>query len=153
AEYRKHVEFQLGPAPKPGLPPIEALARGDPRSLKGAPGNYDMLLSDVLNHGWPKEDRAVGRWLDRLFQGEWVSLAKKAAQLPLGLVQDPRLGRREEHESVDAPWECHQMARLLMARALQLQAKGDSRGALDLLETTLALSRQLRHDAPSFPFA
>src|SRR5262249_26150140 len=103
--------------------------------------------------GWPKADEAIAPWLDRLFQGEWVSLAERAAHLPLGLVQDPRLSLRDDREHTDTAWQCHLMARLLMARALQLQAKGDSRGALNPLQTTLALSRQVRHDAPVSLFA
>jgi hypothetical protein len=109
---------------------------------------YGNLLQHALAEGWPREDRAISRWLDRLFEGEWVQQAEKASRLPLGLVQDPRLFRPVS----EVPGHCRQLADILVARAVQLQARGDFRGALSQLETTLALSRQTRHDAPAAVF-
>jgi hypothetical protein len=145
AEDRRHLELQLGPAPKPG---------SLPNGAQPVASTYDMLLGDAVAKGWPKEDGAIARFLDGLFQGEWVSLANKAAQLPLGMVQDPRLVRsRDDSEYLRVSQQSLEMARLFEARALQLQAKRNFRGALDLLETTLALSRQARHDAPIVLFS
>jgi hypothetical protein len=62
------------------------------------------------------------------------------------MVQDPRLVR-----SSAALWkdldDYRQLARLFVARALQQQARGDSRRALADLETALGLSRQVKNAA------
>src|SRR5205807_828350 len=91
--------------------------------------------------------KPLSRWLDLLFQGPWVEEARTAAAMPLGMVQDPRLVGNDPHL-----WQIHQdgwrMACLFVGRALQRQAHGDSREALRDLETVLALSRQMKNDAP-----
>jgi hypothetical protein len=73
--------------------------------------------------------------------------AQQAAQLPLGMVQDPRLADWQTQL-----WKIGQKgqstARLFTARALQLQARGDSRAALNHLDTVLGLSRQMKNYAP-----
>src|SRR5207249_3045610 len=69
--------------------------------------------------------------------------AEEAAQLPLGMVQDPRLSAQDEPRSYyhEFPW----MARLLVVAGHQAQYRGDSRGALGKLEMVLALSRQVQN--------
>ena len=129
AEQRKQVEDKLGaPSPSP-----------DNR------GGYRRFLDEVLEKGWPKKDEEIGPWLDHIFQGKWVNLARNAAELPLGMVDDPRLT-----SFFTATAQCFDMGGLLMARALQWQARGDSETALDLLDTALALSRQLKNHSRHF---
>jgi len=126
--------------------------------------------SDVLAYGWPKKEQEIdpkadrplkgegvavevgateqeiGRWFDRLFEGAWAEEARKAAGLPLGMVQDPR-GVSAFELAGEPPWDYVFLGEMFAARALQIQAQGDSRGALNHLETALGLSRQLRNFA------
>jgi hypothetical protein len=125
-EQRKQIDEQL-------------FHEGDIQATSRDPSS--VLSQSVLANGWPKQDKELSRWLDRLFTGEWVQEAEKAAQLPLDMVQDP-------HLSVGIiSQDCRQLAALFVLRALQRQAHGDPRGALHHLETVLALSRQVRNDA------
>jgi len=104
-------------------------------------------LAKVLDTGWPKQDAEMGGTLDRLFEGDWADEARRASRLPLGLLQDPR--RISSHESLASlDTQCTIMSILFAARALQLQARGDSRSALNHLETLLALTRQTANNAP-----
>jgi hypothetical protein len=154
--HRRQVESELGQPPDPEqLFRVITLARAhlaEGLSLDGAPfsqgdGGYAELLNHVLRFGWPQQDQAVGRWLDRLFAGEWVGEAERAARMPLGVVEDPRLAQSDS--ALLATYQsCLSMARLFAGRALQLEARGDLRGALNQLETLLGLSRQVRHAAP-----
>jgi hypothetical protein len=65
--------------------------------------------------------------------------------LPLGVVEDPRLANATELIRFDRPiMQFAPLGHLFAARALQLDSKGDVRGALDHLDTAFALSRQLR---------
>ena len=93
-----------------------------------------------------KQKSAVG-W-NLLFQGEWAKKAQKAAELPQGMVCDPRLAdlasvRQQAYSFRVYP----RLGGLFVARALQLQARGDSRAGLGHLETVLALSRQVKNYA------
>ena len=103
-------------------------------------------LERVLENGWPKRDKEIGHFLDQLFEGSWVKEARKAAELPLGMVQDPRRVSWIEANSNTGP-DYAALAELFSARALQLQAKGDSRGSLNHLDTALALARQVKNYA------
>ena len=105
----------------------------------------DRVLQHVLDDGWSKDDQVqIGPWLDRLFKGEWAEKAQQAAKLPLGMVEDPRLAEPiPGWKTRDQKYE--RMASLLVARALQFQAKGDSRASLDYLAEVLALSRQVQN--------
>src|SRR5205823_1520729 len=47
---------------------------------------------------------------------------------------------------------CNTAGPILVARALQLQARGDDAAALDHLLTALALSRHVRNKAPSYDY-
>jgi len=107
----------------------------------------EWWLNRVLTDGWSKkDDEEIGGWLDRLFQGDWAKEAQEAPKFALGMVRDPRFtdptagGQGDYQHYLD-------LARLFVIRALQLQGKGDSRGALDDLETALALSRQVANYA------
>jgi hypothetical protein len=106
-----------------------------------------LLLDQVLVNGWSKTDeKEVGRWLDELFlqdELDWATKAEEAAKLPLGVIRYPwAADSNAEREGLP---DFLPMARLFTIRALQLQGRGDSRGALSMLETTLALSRQVQN--------
>ena len=112
-----------------------------------------MHQEEVLSFGWPQQDKELSSWLDRLFEGnwffegKWVEDAQKAAQLPLGVLENPRLPQPKER------WwntiqDCQDLAKAFVLRGLQRQAHGDPRAALKHFDTVLALSRQVKHDAP-----
>ena len=141
-EQKKKVEEQIKPPTKPIFPP----ELGHPTE-KFRVRDYEDASGYIPEKGWPKNDKEFGRWLDQIFQGAWVNQASKAVRLPLGLIQDPRLTSFDTRD-----WKtgdgCSNMGLLFACRALQLQARGDSRQALQHLEAALALSRQLRHNSP-----
>jgi hypothetical protein len=109
--------------------------------------NFDPWreIDQVVENGWPKEGGPIGFWLDQVIDSKWIDLIREAAAAPLGLVEDPR----QVNGFVPSPvvMEVQKVARLVAARALQLQARGDHAAALDHLVWTLALSRNLRHGA------
>jgi hypothetical protein len=108
---------------------------------------FRHLLGEIFEKGWPQKDQEISPWLDQIFQGDWVKMARKAAQLPLGMVVDPR---QANVWSAGYHNDCETMSRLLAIRALQLQAKGESAKALDLLNTALGLSRQMRNHTGNY---
>ena len=112
-----------------------------------SPVVYRQIVNEVWRDGWPAQSAELARWLDRMFEGEWAAEARRATELPPGLVLDPRLRSRSSYDR-DVQQGCQDLAALFTARALQLQARGDSRAALGQLETVLALSRQVRNHAP-----
>jgi hypothetical protein len=145
AAQRQQVDSELvAELPRAPLPTGGSALAGGPQ--QGRPG-YAGLLDEALRRGWPKQDQVLGRWLDQVFEGAWVGQAERAARLPLGVVEDPRLLRSDSVYS-SQPTRCYDMAQLFRARALQLEARGDLGGALKQLETLLGLSRQLKHAAP-----
>jgi hypothetical protein len=75
--------------------------------------------------------------------GEWVADLRAAARLPLGVVSDPR--HLTAFTLLDIVQNCSIAADILVARALQLQARGDPAAALDLLGVVLALGRNLQN--------
>ena len=108
---------------------------------------YEKQIRQVLSQGWPDEDSPLGPLLDRMCGGEWVEKVREAAALPLGMLQDPR--DVAAGEPVRAGQFCLEAGKYLCARALQIQARGDSRLALNQILTVLALSRNLRNKAPT----
>jgi hypothetical protein len=107
----------------------------------------ERALRHVVDKGWSNDDqKQIGPWLDRLFKGEWAEKAQQAANLPLGMVEDPRLADPVRPGQTPVR-DYERLANLLVARALQLQAQGDSRAALDYLAAVLALSRQVQNYA------
>jgi ABC-type transport system involved in multi-copper enzyme maturation permease subunit len=85
--------------------------------------------------GWPTQDSELGPRLDELFAGDWFQDLRAAATMPLGLIRD------ELSFPVFFP-----------VRALQLQARGDSVGALENLRICLALARQFQNCNPDIGF-
>jgi hypothetical protein len=101
-------------------------------------------MGEIVDKGWPRHDREMVRWLDSVFEGAWVQEAETVAQMPLGMIQDPRHsdGARDVGNVYQ---DCRALGTLFTVRALQRQAHGDARGALKDLETALALSRQVKN--------
>jgi hypothetical protein len=110
-----------------------------------APPNYHGEVAQVIQRGWAGRDQDFDRWLDALFQGDWADTLRQGAALPPGMVVDPR--QMTVYSNRDVLEQCHWAGNLFSVRALQLQARGDDRAALDHLTTALALSRQLRNRA------
>ncbi|HEV3260039.1 MAG TPA: hypothetical protein VG013_24435, partial [Gemmataceae bacterium] len=134
-DQEKKVGDQVGPPRKRSLPGDQAEAQT----------TYRDQVWQVVVQGWPKKDPELGRWLDRMFEGSWWKHLQEAAALPLGVVADPLTIARTN--SMPAVQTSRDMANLLTARALQLQARGENTAALDRLVWVLALSRHLRHRA------
>lgn len=123
-------------------PAVPNVPMGDP--------TLERQAQAVLEHGWPAGKFELGDWLDQQFadadlQKSLCSLAC-IADLPLGVVENPkdltfdaRLGKWQDTTTFD---------RLLIARGLQLQARGDRETFVDYLRTGLALSRNMQHLAP-----
>jgi hypothetical protein len=159
-EWRAQVEKELPPPTQPLFPDQQAvqgaggplLPGGQGVAQKGAAGlpatvrgyDYNTFLAEIVDKGWPRQDREMVRWLDRMFADAWVQEAETAARLPLGMIQDPR----HSDGAVDVGHvyrDCRALGTLFTVRALQRQAQGDARAALKDLETALALSRQVKN--------
>jgi hypothetical protein len=143
------IEFRKKLKSPPLTKPLFPLAKDQkaPEYLQN--GNYAAACYEILEKGWPPEDKEIGAWLDALFAGDWVEDFQAGVKMPLGLMVDPRTYR----ESV--PWQqeidgCRDIATLVNIRVLQLQLRGQNQVALDELANLLALARQLRNDAPTF---
>src|SRR5260370_33027876 len=80
-----------------------------------------------------------------MFKGEWLGELREAADLPLGMVENPRNLTIFSH--TPALGMVERLGPLLGARALQLQARGDDSAALEHLVVLLAVSRNLRNHA------
>ena len=74
-------------------------SKRDPGKVKDAGMKLQLTLHDVLTNGWPKQDEEIGHLLDLLFEGEWVKEARKAAELPLGMVEDPLLASSDQENA------------------------------------------------------
>jgi hypothetical protein len=120
--------------------------KGDLDLADGGQAFPRLSLRDVLEKGWPQRDEEIGRWLDQVFEGGWVKEARKAAELPLGMVEDPRQASwGQTNSNTRADYEG--LVDLFSARALQLQARGDPRAALNHLDTALAPARHVKNYA------
>jgi hypothetical protein len=153
----------MAAAPAVGAPPVlgapGAAGPGDappdapappPAGAPGSAWTYIDRLPDVLARGWPKDAPELGRWLDRMFEGEWAGHLREAARLPLGTIMD--LKSASFNSALEYVGSYREAANLFVVRALQLQARGDSKAALEHLGVVLALSRNLRHKVPSLPY-
>jgi hypothetical protein len=146
-EQRNKVDHELGWPRDPNWREINE--KSDTTTVRRAINDaYDWTFVRVVCDGWPAEDKRIGAWLDQLFRGEWASEIQKISHLPLGTLEDPRFfdGSKWPTQTFQLGADCGKMARLLVARGLQLQARGDSRGALNQLESALAISRQLQNN-------
>jgi hypothetical protein len=112
------------------------------------PGYLDLyyILNEILEKGWPPTNPEVAPWLAKMCQGKWVEDYRKAADLPLGTLADPRTSYAYRASPLHATGEA---AKLLSVCALQMQAQGRPGESLDNLVVVLGLSRQVCFNAPS----
>ncbi len=110
--------------------------------------NYYELIEHVLDGLVPASDPQVGKWLDLVFQGDWMKHLSEAVQLPLAVFTDPRTANLASDGKIEH--SASQTARAILARALQLQSQKKNAEALDHIKTVLALSRHLRHKAGTY---
>jgi hypothetical protein len=123
-------------------PPNSPPGPGSAAAAGNALAAYRDQAGQVARRGWTERDQDLGRWLDAVFQDGWADTLREGVAQPPGMVVDPRQTTRAAN--AELLQECHSAGTLFTARALQLQARGDDRAALDHLATALALSRQLR---------
>jgi hypothetical protein len=131
-------------------------------------GQLAQRLAQAIEKGWPKHDLGLGDWLEAVFappmernqppnnapaapaelekaRDSWLEMYRKANTLGVGVVESPLLTNLER--DLPAARRCADATVFIEARALQLQARGDSDEALDHLLLLLDLSRQLRNYA------
>jgi ABC-type transport system involved in multi-copper enzyme maturation permease subunit len=156
-KYEKEVSGEFKPPAKPqgaAPPPRPQPGALDKAAAPGPeeepPRPFVEQIDDVLEKGWPKDRPVLSRWLDRMFEGQWAAQFREAARLPLGMLVDLRTAN--SNTLLDYLQGCRQAAYLFTARALQLQAQGDRKAALDHLVVVLGLSRQLRHKTISLAY-
>jgi hypothetical protein len=128
---------------------IELTFREDPPDLLPAPGRaprppadfftYLSQLHDIAERGWVAGDGRLGAFLDRVFEDPWARDLAEAADLPTGVLVDPR----ELNAGSPLP-VAQSAATLLVARGLQRQAEGDPSVFVENLRAGLALARNLR---------
>jgi hypothetical protein len=145
-QLQKSLDTKLGP-PRTRLFPNqddEAARLGESRL------SYEALVWEILERGWPKDDKEIARWLDLMFEGRWAQDIRTAVSLPLGVVFDPRT--IDLSSRLDELQPCREIANCFIARALQLSARGDHKAALEHWTLVLGLSRQLANDAPAIGY-
>jgi hypothetical protein len=111
---------------------------------------FTMQAGEAIERGWPARKTDLDRWLDNLFQQEWVTGFRAAVALPLGVIDNPlalSLGSEKTETT-----KCVETAMLIEARALQLQARGADAEALEHLVVLLPLSRHMRNRAPGLSY-
>jgi hypothetical protein len=114
------------------------------------PGPLRRLLSDRLQRLEPWRDYSpvLEPGLNRIFEFDWASDLRKAAWLPVGLVDSPRSPSGATR--VQTAYSALEMSVLLGARVLQRVREAPERSAaLDYLNDLLALTRNLRRAAPN----
>jgi hypothetical protein len=129
-------------------PPNVPAAPGGAPPAGNALASYLDRAAQVAERGWTGRDEDLGRWLDAVFQDGWADTLREGVAQPPGMILDPR--QVTVGSNVEVLQDCRRAATLFTARALQLQARGDDRAALDHLTAALALSRQLRSRALPF---
>jgi hypothetical protein len=142
-KYEKVVRAEFKKPAKPQAHPGQVVKDGSPAAA--VPQTFSEQMDDVVEKGWPKDRPDLGRWLDRMFEGEWAAEFRKAARMPLGMVVD--LGSVNLGTLVPHVQYCREAAVLFTAQALRLQAQGNNEAALEHFGVVLGLSRQLRHKA------
>jgi len=120
-------------------------ARPVPPQDRPALSRLQARLLGVVWYGWPAGDLELGRSLDRLCDDEWLKELTTAADLPTGMVQDPR--RLTAAGASHAPGPALPIAIALAAHGLQEQARGDDVAFVEDLRVGLSLSRALRNHA------
>jgi hypothetical protein len=102
---------------------------------------------------WPTQSPDYGRWLDRMFAGDWVEKLEVGLRERLGVVIPPRnvlveLSTGYDHKVYSGLCVA---GHLLLARSLQLLSQGEHDRALEQVAHALAYSRHLRSHCPPYP--
>jgi len=105
-------------------------------------------LERVPYQGWPSNDSNLEVCLDQVFSGgnelAWHALVASATERPLGIFEHPlMIGTAGVAKNVLE--YARQMSVALLARGLQLQARGDSAAFVPLLRQALTLARSMRN--------
>jgi hypothetical protein len=107
---------------------------------------FQSEILAVYSDGWPNRPSDLGDKLDAWFQKEWYEHLRKAAKLPLGVVEDAKLLTVNSHTG---RWDLLvSLNELLAVRGLQMQTRGDHKTFVDNLEISLVLSRNVQNHAP-----
>ncbi len=130
AEFRRTFDDESRRLPPPG-----AIA---PQRRKFF--EYSDKARAVAYAGWSNDHRDLATFLDRLFQGGWPGKLAEAANLPTGVIIDPRT----EPDDGTLLSESYDANNFLVARGLQRQAEGDPGAFVENLRIGLALTRNLR---------
>ncbi|HEX5269134.1 MAG TPA: ABC transporter permease [Gemmataceae bacterium] len=127
----------------PGIP-AAAMA---PRLPPATAAFWDQT-DRVIERGWAAATPEYQNWLDRLAADPWPAQMAEGARSAPGVFIDPRDEIQGKSDAADS----RKAAALLVARALEVQARGADDRALDDLVTVLALSRHLRHQGPGYAY-
>jgi hypothetical protein len=92
----------------------------------------------------------LDRLVEQMFADRWITDLRQAVQLPLGLVEDPRLQVRQGPFTELA--RATDVAEFLIAHGLCRQAHGDPAAFVEDVQTGLGLVRHLAHHASLVPF-
>ncbi len=118
---------------------------------------WDELQSlNIPSEGWWKHERETpSSWLDAFYRCPWPDKLAETVRRPLGVVEDVQSRFPGDRTTATFRNQDAEVVQVLVARGLQLQARGDPAVFLEHLETGLALIRQLRHLAPAplYPIA
>jgi hypothetical protein len=150
ADYQIQVTNIGLASPMKALFPDEELTPAGPEIVAlGGTGwkNHQFVeqLGRAIERGyWPQNGGPYSYWLDLLFAGQWFRDLQEAGKLPPGMIEDTRNMTTRTVLNLE-PYRL--VARLLLARALQLQARGDHAGALEQLTLTLVVARNLGNGA------
>ncbi len=122
------------------------------RDIQHSSGDKKQLLfaelDKVLNDGWPEGKSELGEWMDKEFAENWLQPLAPLPDLPTGMVVDPRLLTGDSREL--GRWgPAGGFNRVLAARGLQQEARGDPTVFVEHMRIALALSRNLQHHSPS----
>jgi hypothetical protein len=105
--------------------------------------NYAVQLWVATEIGWPDDRPDLDRWLDKLCSGDWIEPAIALRGRPAGVFEDP-------NEMTFATWykaseDARYLTSALIARGLQLQARGDDAAFVAYADASLAAVRTGRN--------
>ena len=107
------------------------------------PSQFENQVDDVPALGWPAGRPDADAWLDACMANEWAEFFVRASKLPIGTVEDPiEMIDGSVFKHVNALQGCETM---LLARGLQLQAKGHPEAFVESARACLGLARNLRN--------
>ncbi len=126
----------------PDGPSQQAYAPSDLASARRQ-AQFEYQVDDVPALGWPADRPDADAWLDACMANEWAEYFVRGAKLPIGTVEDPiEMIDGSMFKHVNALQGCESM---LLARGLQLQAKGQPEAFIESARACLGLARNLRN--------